>query len=322
MFWLLTEIGSFVSGLLGLFLNYIGQQIAFFVMAVVLVICLIITLVSFEEQPASAVVEPTTYFPRKNLRSGGTNSGSRSPSPSPTRSPLETNQSNETRSNPSLEENNNNDAENRINLQTQKSSCLQCCEAVGCAHTYRQICWPFKRMDFVVILFTTFFLAALESIVSWFIFFYLRDIVQNFDLFGSITLDNPETATSVWVLTTTAGAVIGALSSNWATSQIGYKLVVLLGAFCAALTPICYMFLEQYETVVFLAILFGAGVSWTNSGYVLLLLFVYGEIYICFCFAEYAWQAHKIFLIPASPHTSHAQIFFFSSPSFQLASYS
>lgn len=71
-FWVMTELGAFVSGLLGLFLNYLGEQIAFYVMAGVLLICLTITLISFPKEEItnlrSAVRSPAHVTPIRPQR--------------------------------------------------------------------------------------------------------------------------------------------------------------------------------------------------------------------------------------------------------------
>jgi len=49
-------------------------------------------------------------------------------------------------------------------------------------------------MDFWLALGSTFLLSSLETIVQWFAFFYFRDIVEDYDIFGWVTLDSSETA--------------------------------------------------------------------------------------------------------------------------------
>lgn len=58
----------------------------------------------------------------------------------------------------------------------------------------RELLWPFKKMDFWLALGSTFLLSSLETIVQWFAYFYFRDIVSNYDIFGWVSLDNSETA--------------------------------------------------------------------------------------------------------------------------------
>jgi MFS family permease len=284
MFWVVTELGAFVSGVLGLFLNSLGVQTSFYILSAIMLLSLTVTLVFYQEdmQQLALLQSLSESIVNNNQES---NSMAASNKRSRRRRALFTNTDkdniadNNNNNNNNSNNNNNNDrsdasgfgegetfAENGdVDADDDTPSCRQrWCTLSG--EDFRQLLWPFKKVDFLLALSSSFFLASLEAMVQWFSYYYFRDRVAHYNMFDWFDLQNAETAVSVWLVVMTLGGIVGAVVSPWASQKLGHKTMVLLGAFTAVLAPVMQMFLQKFDVAVLLGFVFGGGMAWANSG--------------------------------------------------------
>lgn len=124
---------------------------------------------------------------------------------------------------------------------------------------------PFRSRDFMWVFLTRFLIVLGTYTVQEFIQFYMKDVVAGgadgypYTFFGTVLAHDAPAATSFFVITLLAGAILSSLAAGWLSDRHGRKLMVYISGALQALVVAVFIFTGSFELTVIMGIVFGLG---------------------------------------------------------------
>lgn len=119
--------------------------------------------------------------------------------------------------------------------------------------------WIARYSDFVWVFLTRFLVTMGVYTVQEFLQYYLRDAIGVFNLFGVKVADTPETAVSFFLITLLLGALISSLAAGILSDKYGRKAMVYISGALQGLVALILIPFHDYTLAVLLGVVFGLG---------------------------------------------------------------
>jgi MFS family permease len=129
----------------------------------------------------------------------------------------------------------------------------------------RSLIEPFKSRDFTWVFLTRFLIVLGTYTVQEFLQFYMKDVVAGgaekfaYTFFGTVLAHDAPAATSFFVITLLAGAILSSLVAGWLSDRHGRKLMVYISGGLQALVVAVFIFTGSFELTVIMGLVFGLG---------------------------------------------------------------
>ena len=134
-----------------------------------------------------------------------------------------------------------------------------------CQSFLHDLVQPFKSRDFTWVFLTRFLIVLGTYTVQEFLQFYMKDVVAGgaerypYTFFGVVLAHDAPAATSFFVITLLAGAILSSLAAGWLSDRHGRKLMVYISGGLQALVVAVFILTGSFELTVIMGIIFGLG---------------------------------------------------------------